>query len=274
VIDRHDLASGTGTVVVTRTGARVSELRVSDDGPNVLYAGPAAVAGGDRLWPAPEIDVFHDERGAWRAPAELDPGEWVMSMDGPEVVLTQTALGMRMSRRVRALTSPPAVTGMGWAGYVVTDTVTGHASRSAWHLVMLPTPQEIYVRDHSDPVVYYAPAPAPADSWLATGSTGGRWKIGFAPPPDGSVLLAAMSADDPGALLAVLSLADPAGTYVDRPPDGGPATAVQVYDSGDEGFCELEHHASLESRTTTATVVAVWGPRAERLDWLAALPPG
>ncbi|HVL82498.1 MAG TPA: hypothetical protein VM840_12990, partial [Actinomycetota bacterium] len=269
----HDFGSGTGSVVVTREGGRVAELRCGEDGPNLLYEGEAPVAGGDRLWPAPEVEVFYDEAGRWRVPREVDPGSWTMEMDGPVASLEQSAVGMRMSRRVRALDRPPLQTSMPWAGYEVADAVSGAAGRSAWHLVMLPTPQDIYVRAHGDPVAYYAPIPALREGWLSTGTTGDRWKLGFAPPGDGRVLLAAMGRDDPGPLVVLASQADPSGTYVDVPPTGGPATAVQVFEAVEYPFCEIEHHAPLETGETRAVVAAVWGSREDRLDWLSRLPP-
>ncbi|HVE91759.1 MAG TPA: hypothetical protein VNE62_05615, partial [Actinomycetota bacterium] len=108
--DHHTFSSGTGSVVVTRAGARVAELRCGEHLPNVLYDGPAPVAGGDRLWPAPELEVFYedpDDPQSWRSPPEVDPGTWTMTLEGPGAVLRQEALGSRMSRHVRPLEELP-----------------------------------------------------------------------------------------------------------------------------------------------------------------------
>ncbi|HVE91169.1 MAG TPA: hypothetical protein VNE62_02560, partial [Actinomycetota bacterium] len=84
-------------------------------------------------------------------------------------------------------------------------------------------------------------------------------------------ILCAIGPQDPGPLVVLLSAAPQDGTYLDEPPDGGPGTAVQVYSSGGAGFCEIEHHAPLETRRSDATVAAVWGPMRERMDVVGRL---
>lgn len=270
---RVTLASGHGHVVVERHGGRVAELRPGPDLPNLLWRGDGTpVPGGDRLWPAPELEVFYEnpaDPASWRCPPELDPGDWQLTETPDGVALRQGALGAAFSREVEPLADRPWT--LPWAGYRVTDEVRSDRGWSAWHVVMVPAPAQVFVRRAGSPVVYYPPAPPVAGGWIEASGKAPRWKLGFAPPPDGRVLLAALGPEDPGPLVVLLAEAPPSGTYVDRPPDGGPGTAVQVYDAGGEGFCELEHHAPREQGRTQATVIGAWGPRTDREDLLRNL---
>lgn len=228
------------------------------------------MAGGDRLWIAPELEIFYGDDGEWRCPPELDPGSWSAVVSGDEVLLSQEALGCTLARVVRsAVVEAPR--GLDWAAYELSDTVRALRGWSAWHVVMVPAPARIFVRDTNEPVVYYAPAPPIAGGWIDASDEPPRWKLGFGPPADGRFVLGAAGPEDPGPLVVVTGEADPAGTYVDVPPDGGVAAPVQVYCSGGQGFCELEHHAPLETRAARSTVVGAWGPMRARLDLLRSL---
>ena len=215
--------------------------------------------GGDRLWPAPEVEIFYDEDGAWRCPPDIDPGDWSMSASGRGVDLEQNVRGAAFRRSIRA---GSVATDLPYCAYRVDDEVSSTEGWSAWHLVMAPAPARVFVLADKEPVTYYAPAPEFDDGWtLATGKD--RWKVGFPPNDDGRVLMAAIGVDDPGGLVAVVSTAPADGMYVDVPPDGGDPTAIQVYDDGEAGFCELEHHAPVGA-ASSALVVGAWGSASER----------
>lgn len=273
-VDSLTFPSGTGRVVVECAGGRVAELRPADDAPNLLWLGDTApVAGGDRLWVAPEVEIFYEtpEPEGWRCPPELDPGEWSLERVDGTAVLEQSALGASLRRRIGPLEDLRAPTELAWTGYRVVDEVEASSRWSAWHIVPVPAPARLYVRDGSDPVVYYAPRPDEIEGWIDARDAEPRWKVGYPAPADGKVVLAAMDDDDPGGLIVLLSAADPEGTYVDVPLGEESASAVQVFGSGGRGYCELEHHAPLETRRAASVVVGAWGSRQERLWLLAAL---
>lgn len=268
--------SGTGLLVVDPVGARVAELRLDPDGPNLLWRGSATpFPGGDRLWVAPEVPLFYDgdptDRANWRVPEGLDPGDWQVHEHEGSVRLEQQALGATMRRRIEPLVEPPVPIDLSWAGYRLADEVSADEPWSAWHLVMVPTPGDVFVRGARDPLEMVAPAAPLEDGWVRPHPEDQPWKLGFDPPGDGRVVLAVVGDDDPGPLVVVLAVADPAGSYVDVPPQGGRATAVQVWNAGADGFTEIEHHAPLEQPVLSSTVLGVWGARSERLGVLAAL---
>ncbi|MFA5785912.1 MAG: hypothetical protein WDA71_02850 [Actinomycetota bacterium] len=176
-----------------------------------------------------------------------------------------------MERRISALTELGVSSDLPWAGYRVVDRVETQRPWSAWQLIMLPAPADIFVRGAREPVTYFPPAPSPSSGWIRSTGEPPYWKLGFPPPADARVLLAAMQDVDPGSIVILMGEADPNGTYVDAPPQGGPGCAMQVYGSAGVGFCEIEHHASLETRCMDSTVIAAWGTRQERQDLLDAL---
>lgn len=268
------LPSGTGEVDVVEEGGRIAGLYPDIEGPNLLWRGDtvAPLTGGDRLWLAPERDVLYEGdpsvRDNWRCPAELDPGSWAGRAEGGQVSLRQEALGAEMRRTIRPLREPLADTDLPWTGCEVDEEVLTDRDWSGWHLAMVPVPARLFVRDARDPVVIFRPAPQPEAGWVrATGT--GEWKLGFDAPDDGRVVVAAVGDADPGRLVVLATYADPAGTYVDvPPPGGGPATAIQLYDSPHLGFCEIEHHFPLETRAATTVLFGAFGSVADRLELL------
>lgn len=219
------------------------------------------------MWLAPELEIFYDDK-TWRKPAELDPGSWTLESSAGSVLLRQTALRVEMLRVITPLSDPRIDIDIPWAGYRVVNLVETNRPWSAWHLVMFPSPADLFVSGLADPVTYYPPAPEFAGGWAKTSGRPPRWKVGCLPPAGGLVLLAALGPSDPGPLVVMQATLDPAGTFVDRPPGGGPATALQVYDSGGAGFAELEVHAPLETRRVDSTVIGAWGSREDRLEIL------
>lgn len=271
----YRLFSGSGEVLVRERGARVAALKPRSDLPNALWFGETVqpLSGGDRLWLGPEIDVFYggdaSDRDSWQCPAELDPGTWEAE-GGPGrasmVTLRQRALGVDMTRVVTPLSHAPVDCGLPWAGYHVQDAVKTTRGRAGWHVVMIAAPADLYVREASDPVPLYSPAPSPVGGWVTALGKAPEWKLGFPPPSDGRALLAAVGKQDPGPVVVVMTTLDPTGTYVDVPPrGGGPPTATQLYNSPGLGFCELENHFPLESEATESLVFAAWGDRSQRL---------
>lgn len=276
--EEHRLECGTGEVVVVREGGRIAELRPAPDLPNLLWRGDALLplTGGDRLWLAPESDLFYPpddkRREAWRCPEELDPGTWTMEKSAGEVVVSQHALGTVMTRRMKGLTEAPVPCDLPWTGVRVTEDVATDQPLSGWHLTMSPSPSSIFVRDARDPLDHFGPVQTPADGWLRATADGPEWKMGFPPPRDGRVVLAALGDADPGPLVALIAETDPDGTYVDvRARDGARATALQVYNGPDYGFCEIEHHYPLETRAGTTVLFGAWGERSARVDLLERL---
>lgn len=270
------LAAGTGEVTVTEQGGRVAGLHPAAQGPNLLWRGETApVAGGDRLWLGPEREVIYDgdptDRANWRCPPELDPGTWRARSDDDGVLLEQEALGARMRRHVRPLVQAPVATDLPWTGCEIRDDVEIDRDWSGWHLAMMPAPARLFVRRRGEPVPLYGVVPDPDGEWLhATGVE--EWKVGFQPPDDGRVVMAALGDADPGSLVVLMTDADPDGTYRDLPPHGGgPTSALQLYNSPSLGFCELEHHFPLEAPTVTTVLLGCTGSRADRLAWLRAL---
>lgn len=265
-------ASGTGSVQVVRQGGRVGELRPGPGLPNVLWRGDtAAVDGGDRVWLAPEREHFYDDPNdldTWRCPEEIDPGDWALEGSNRRGMLRQSALGAELRRTIEPVVDTPSPCELAWAAYRVTDELQTDRAWSTWHLVMTPAPASVYVGNAEGRVVLYSPAPQDDGGWLDAADVPPRWKVGYPPPPSGVGMLAALGPDDPGGLVVLMADVDPAGTYVDVPLRGGEATALQVFNSGGDGFCELEHHAPLETRRTTSMVVGVWGRRSERLEFL------
>lgn len=273
--------SGEGCFTVRERGGRVSELRPRTDLDNVLFPGPSnglqGLDGGDRMWLAPETEVFYDDLSdpsSWRCPPELDPGSWSMEKQEGAVVLTQTALGAKMTRRIHPLDRFSPAGGLPWSGYRVTNSVVTAERRSAWHLLALPAPNDIYVRWADDPVIYYPPAPPVRAGWIDVDDSPPRWKAGFPPPGDSRCLIASSSRTDPGALVVLTASLAPGGTYVDVPPGGGDGACVQAYNSGGGGFCEIELHAPLETKVVEALVVAVWGSKRQRRAVLEELSDG
>lgn len=265
--------SGTGSIEIVEEGARVTRVVPAPDLLNVLWRESGRVLGGDRIWLSPEVVHFYDDPtglDAWRMLPELDPGKWKAASDDDGVTLTQIAFGTRMRRRIEPLGELPVPSELPWAGYTADDAAETDEPWSVWHLVMCHSPAKVFVRHARGRVDYYPPVPDVVNGWIdASGSQ--AWKVGFAPPADGRVLMAVLGTDDPGPVVVLIADADPDGTYVDVPLHGGPACALEVYDSENEGFCEIEHHAPLESRRCTSTVIGAWGPRAERLELISAL---
>ena len=273
------VSAGDGGYLLREKGGRVAELHPSTDVGNVFFAGLGSIDGGDRMWIAPEVEIFYDgapSEEKWRCPAELDPGTWRLEVAGEDAELTQIALGAHLRRHVTPLEVWEPAGALRWSGYSVDNTIETSNRWSAWHLVMLPAPADIFVRGGRDPVVYYPPAPAVTEGWMRADGHAPRWKIGFAPPRDGDVVVAALLDPDPGPLIVVTSRLDPGDSYVDVPPDGGVARAVQVFDSAGDGFCELELHAPIESRRIGSVVVAAWGsPRSgngSSMNWRPVRP--
>lgn len=263
------LESGDGCFSVAVGGGRVRGVRPRRDHGDVLYSGMVGqVGGGDRLWIAPEVEIFYEDPSdpdLWRSPPELDPGSWTLQTAPRGTQLTQRALGAQMTRLVTPVKDFDPGRDVAWCGYRVTDSVECKTSWSAWHLVMLPAPADLFVGESGDPVVYYPPPPALSEGWIRADGRPPRWKVGFDPPADSRCLLAALFDDDPGGLVVLTALLSPGHTYVDVPPKGGRAVPVQVFDSGGGGFCELELHAPLETKRLDSTVIAVWGSRSDRL---------
>lgn len=270
VVREYRFQSGDGWFVVTIEGGRVAGLFAGDGLPNFLWDGTTGpVAGGDRMWLAPEVEIFYEDRNdrsTWRCPQELDPGTWTASIIDDGLVLNQVALGTGLRRVIRPLFAPPIATDLAWSGYVVSDTAQTEKPWSAWHLVMVPAPASVFVRGSNDPIVYYAPTPDFDNGWVPATGQAPEWKLGLHPSVDSRVVLAAIGETDPGPVVVVKSVASPSSTYIDVPPSGGPATALQVYNSPGKGFCELEHHAPLESRSYESTVFGAWGPLEQRLS--------
>ena len=260
--------AGHGSYVVRATGGRIIELTAGGGTGNVFFGGLGSIAGGDRMWLAPEVDIFYDgpvSPDSWRCPPELDPGDWSMERNGDAVELRQTALETRMRRTVTPLPTWEAAGALPWSGYRVIGEVETSARLSAWHLLMLPAPGEVFVRAATDRTVYYAPAPATGEP-MHTDGLPPRWKVGFQPPVDGACVLGAVSDRDPGPLIVLTTTLSDASTYIDVPPEGGDPAPIQVFDSDGDGFFELEVHAPLETRTIESEVVAVWGSRADRIS--------
>lgn len=269
------IMSGTGLAVVSEVGARVAMLKASDDLPNLMFEGfEGTVAGGDRLWLAPEVDLFYDQGGKWSCPAELDPGSWEMAGGPDGVTLRQQALGATMSRTIEPVTALLPTEELPWAGYRVHDWVVTDRRVSAWHILMLTTGARLFGGEIAkEPVVYYSPAPKPIDGWFDTGADV-RWKVGLdVSRPGEPTVIAALYPEDPGALVVMGARLDAEGNYIDVPL-GATSTRgcpIQLFDSGDRGFCEIELHAPLESRSLTSTVVTVWGSSTRRLQVLKTL---
>lgn len=277
----HRFPSGTGEVVVTEHGGRIAELRTEPGGPNLLWRGDtvAPITGGDRLWLAPERELFYPEdsteRGDWRCPKELDPGSWTAQAQPGGVALRQVALGAEMRRMVRPLTELPVRCELPWAGYRVADSVHTDRGWSGWHLLMAPAPSRLYAGGARHPQAMFGSPPEPEDGSVHAAGTPPEWKLGLDPPSDGRVVLAALGPDDPGPLLVVLAEADPAATYIDVwPPGGDRPAAIELYSSPGYGFCELEHHFPLESRAGESAVIGAWGSRAARLNLIERLEQG
>jgi hypothetical protein len=271
VTEEIEVKAGTGSFVVSRVGGRVSAVRPA--GSNVLWDSDVmAFPPGDRLWPAPEVEIFYDADGNWRCPPELDPGDWRIRNDRGTVVCEQQALGSYFRREIR--TVPVDGWTIPFVAYTTRDIIESRRGWLPWHLVQVPAPSSVFVHATQDAVVYYPPAPDVVDGWTEATGKAERWKLGWRAPSDGRVVLAAVSHDDPGPMVILLSNAMPDGSYVDVPPGGGPATAVQVFDAGGEGFCELEHHACAQEPVLASTVIGAWGTRDERMAHLRRVVEG
>jgi hypothetical protein len=274
---QSSIRSGSGAFVVSESSGRVISL-LPDGNTDVLFAGPVGeVAGGDRMWLSPEVELFYDDPAdltTWRCPPELDPGSWRMKQNEETVELGQSALGARMTRYIRPLGKFLAAEGLPWSGYQITNRVETRGPMSAWHLVMLPAPADVFVRFTNEPVVYYPPAPSLRDGWIRAEDVPPRWKLGFLPPEDSRCVLGAVSRVDPGGLVILQSTLDPGGTYIDDPPGNTSGTALQVFSSGGDGFLELELHAPLETKEVETTVVGVIGDKSQRMTCLQAVLEG
>ena len=260
--------AGYGSYVVREAGGRIIELDPGGGSGNVFFGGLGGIAGGDRMWLAPEVDIFYEgapSPDAWRCPPELDPGDWTMERNGDSVELRQTALGARMHRTVSPLQGCEAAGDLAWSGYRTISEVETTARLSAWQLLMLPAPGEVFIRGPGEETVYYPPIPALDRSLRADGQPP-RWKVGYQPPGDDRSVLTALFDADPGPLVALITTLTKNSTYIDVPPEGGVAAPMQVFDSDGDGFFELEVHAPLETRRIESEVVAVWGSRATRMS--------
>ena len=267
-MERVRCASGTGSFEVSREGGRIVSLVPGPGIPDLLHSEPVSDAlGGDRAWLSPELDLFYEDPTDLDSrvhPEELDPGTWALDRSADVLNLQQRFKGAEMSRKIVPLEVPIAPTSSSWAGYRVVDKAVTEQRWSAWHIVMVPSPADIYVAA-GDAVAYYSPAPEIKDGWIRSEDGPPRWKLGFHAPKNGSVFLAAVGDSDPGPVVILAADLPAEGNYVDRPPGGNVGTAAQVYSSGGDGFCELEVHAPLESRSVESFVMGAWGTRDERL---------
>lgn len=274
-VDELIFPSGMGTLRVVRRAGRIAELRPGPRLPNLLWRGEGAtVDGGDRVWLAPEREHFYDDPDdidSWRCPTEIDPGEWKLDGSDDRAMLRQSVLGAGLCRTIEPVVDLPCPCELPWAAYSVIDELETDRPWSTWHLVMAAAPSRVFVGESTGRVELYSPAPQEEGAWLDAADIAPRWKVGYPPPPSGVGVLAAVGADDPAGMVVLIAEVDPTGTYVDVPLRGGEATALQVFNSGGDGFCELEHHAPLETRRARSIVVGVWGPRPERLAFLESV---
>jgi hypothetical protein len=151
------LESGDGHLVVRDKGGRVAELRPGPGLDDLFFGGLPDIDGGDRMWIAPEVEIFYEgppEDGKWRCPPELDPGDWSMERAAHGVELRQSALGAELVRRVTPLEQWDGGDRLRWSGYRMTSAIESSQRWSAWQLVMLPAPADIFVRHDGDPVDY------------------------------------------------------------------------------------------------------------------------
>ena len=267
--------SGNGHFKIEEYAARVSGLFVNENKKNLLWQGDTLpvlgtrIEGGDRMWLAPQWDVFDwdgNDVSTMRLPAEMDPGSWQGSQDANQVKLQQTFLGAKMIREISPFDSPKIQSILPHTGYKVHDQVVTEKRLSSWHLLMVPHPADILVHSAHSPVDYFGSPPSIHNGWIVAEKNVNAWKIGLSPESSGKIAIGAFSKDDPGGLVVIMASAAPNGTYIDYPPGGSLGTAIQIYNSGGGGFCEIEHHAPLETQSHQAFVFGFWGEFQKRLS--------
>jgi len=232
------------------------------------------IEGGDRMWLAPQLDVFDwdgENISTMQLPDGMDPGSWQSVTNGDQIEFEQTFLGSKMIRQISPLNSIKVKSTLPYCGYNIHDRVITEKYLSSWHLIMVPHPSDIFVHSAHSPVRYFGSPPSFNSGWISAESNTEAWKLGLSPDHSGKITIGAFSREDPGGLVVLIAFAEPNATYIDYPPDGSVGTAIQLFNSAGGGFCELEHHAPLETQTLKASVLGSWGNFQERLSFLNSL---
>jgi len=91
----HALLSGDGggSLLVLEQGARALALTTAENGESAFWNAGGLPhpdvpwnSGGDRTWISPEWEYFVDDAGEYAVPAQLDPGDWKLSVPSPSLV--------------------------------------------------------------------------------------------------------------------------------------------------------------------------------------------
>jgi len=167
----HRLVAAEGELLISERGARVIGCRLPGVDENVFWHSPAMenpdtashIAGGDRLWIAPEVGWYwpslekaRQDPGKFAAtPPQIDPGEYLTDSASPvhaqlstRMKLTDVrdgkSIGLAVSRQVRAVDVPEGLPGdIRCASFAITHVLLCRggddgAVAGAWDILQVP----------------------------------------------------------------------------------------------------------------------------------------
>lgn len=283
-----DLPGG-GRVLVLPYGARVLGLAFPGNDANVLWTNPALRSvetarafygsadwqnsGGDRIWLAPEIDLFFANypktgEGEYHQPRQLDPGNYkvaqsdgVIELVNPCVLRFSRSAGessFEITRRITPADNPVPHSGAQFAGWSQTtqlrfnDAAEGETDEvGLWSLTQLPHGGTMLMPTNGVPEVttfFGSPVVAREHGRLTWHMSGvGEHKIGVKARSVTGRMGYVYERGDKATLVVRDFRVDSTGRYVDavweRPEDTGYAVQACSVSSKWGDFSEIEYHA-------------------------------
>jgi hypothetical protein len=282
-------------IVISEWSGRVLGPFLTEDGESIFwtngaFADPGSFSaylesggcdlGGERLWIAPEIQYHvqdrNDPENTYRLPAQVDPGQYVLSQSGPQqwrlrqditLQAYNLAAGQKHLRIERVFNPAPdplrglsryaeLVDGVAFAGYeqtvILSETQADEIASQSWVLIqvnpggvlLIPYTASVEVTDYYEPVD--DSLQSIHDHHVRLNITGQRrYKTGYkAASLTGRLGYFHRLEDGPSYLIVRSFFSNPSTIYVEEPPrrPGHFGDSVHVYnDSGAlGGFGELE----------------------------------
>lgn len=287
--------TGDGRLLVLSHGARILACELPNVEGDLFWHSPAVEdpksivgaltgagggLGGDRLWLAPEIGFMWqdlaearvDPLGGYHVPEDMDPSQWTVLDDAPDLVALETQvelqdyrmdkrINVRVGRRFSLIKRPAELDSqIKCVSFAICNEVflndgDNGAAAGAWDLLQVP-PEGWIICPVVSPVAvprsYYDPfgakhvtTDARAVRFLVDGKH--RIKMGLTPMQTTGRMGYFRKAGHVATLIVRVFGAQPGDTYVDLPRDsddlvGGDALQCYNDDGGAGGFGEMEYH--------------------------------
>jgi hypothetical protein len=308
------LRCGEGGALVLPHGARVIGLFARGCEENFLWTNPALGdgksaetlyqsddwhnSGGDRVWLAPEIDLFfpdYPNREVYLQPRSIDPGHWSVTDSKDGLTLANSArvqlfrhkreIEVEMTKRYSPAPDPLRleksldlgdVRYVGYTQQVTLELLCGVGLVGLWNLLQLPHGGELAVMTYTktEPTVVFGEIPARC---ISSDERTLRYRMNHAGDAKITIRAAAVtgragylySSGDQWSLVVRNFTVDPSGEYADPPWDTPDDLGYAVQACNVNGtfgqFSELEYHAPAiggnTGRKTCQDTSQVWAYR-------------